>query len=135
MTFPKNLVLAIALGLAAGACMSTEKEKPISPSESFEFSRSELADLSESALAGSAEDALKLSWFYSDQGNKDEEFFWTQVAMENGSAAGRHNYASVLVERGDARSLARAKYHLKALVEQGSKDAESLLREVESKAP
>lgn len=131
----KNLVLAMLLGLVAGACMSTEREKPFSPSQSFEFSHSELAGLSESALAGSAEDALKLSWFYSDQGNKDEEFFWTRVAMENGSAAGRHNYASLLVERGDSRSLARAKYHLKALVEQGNKDAESLLREVESQAP
>ncbi len=113
--------------------MSAEQEEPVSICEDYEFSCAQVSGLNETALAGSARDALKLYWFYLDQGNKDEAVFWAQVAMENGSPIGRHNYAYLLAERGDARSLARAKYHLRALAEQGDKDAASLLRKIESK--
>jgi len=129
----RSLGMAIALILVAGTCMSAEQEKPVNLCGDYDFSCTEVAGLNESALAGSADAALKLFWFYLDQENEDEAIFWAQVAMENGSPVGRHNYASLLVKRGDVRSLARAKYHLKALVEHGDKDAASLLREVESK--
>jgi TPR repeat protein len=133
--FAKSVLLAATLVLITGACMSAEKEEeqPVSICEDFEFSCTEVAGLSDAALAGSAEAALKLFWFYLDRENKDEALYWAQVAMENGSAVGRHNYASLLADRGDSRSLARAKFHLRALVEQGDKDAESLLREIEKK--
>lgn len=114
--------------------MAEEREKPVNISGRFEYSRDEVVSLNEAALNGSAEDALKLFWFHLDRGDKDEALYWAQVAMENGSPVGRHNYASLLAERGDVRSLARAKYHLLILVGQGNRDAESLLREVESKS-
>lgn len=132
--FAERLIAMLVLCIAVGAGMAEEREKPVNISGEFEYSCDEVVSLSEAALKGSAEDALKLFWFHLDRGDKDEALYWAQVAMENGSSVGRHNYASLLVERGDVRSVARAKYHLRILADQGNKDAQSLLREIESKS-
>lgn len=129
----KILSLFILSFLIAGPCMSADKEHPVSICEDYDFTCGEVADLSESALSGSAEDAIKMYWSALDKDNTEDAMFWARVAMENGSAIGRHNYASLLSRRADVGSLIRAKFHLKALVSQGDKDAEPLLREVELK--
>jgi len=85
------------------------------------------------ALDGDGEAAIELFWDASDNDRKDDALFWAQIAMENGNSAGRHNYAVLLMEKGDLRSLMRARFHLKILVAQGDKDSGVLLSDVEKK--
>ncbi|WP_156890114.1 hypothetical protein [Silanimonas lenta] len=105
-------------------------EKPVDISHQFEIEESNLNSKVESALNGSPQDALDVFWFYLDRGNKDEALYWSRVAMENGSDLGRKNYASLLLERCDQRSVARARFHLRILVNQGNEDAQVLLNKL-----
>ena len=112
--------------------MAAEKEKPTLLCGE-QYSCSQVAELNDAALAGSAEAAFKLQAFYFNQDNIDEAIYWAQVAVENGSSQGRYAYAFLLNLRGMPRDLARAKYHLKIAAGQGHPLAESLLFEVEAK--
>jgi len=127
-----SLLFSGALFAMSGGCHSTELEKPVFYCDG-ELSCGQLEELAKSALNGSADAALDLSWAHLDKGEEDEALYWTQIAMENGSPAGRHNYASLLIRKGDMRSLLRARYHLKILVEQGDSDSAVLLEEAERK--
>lgn len=127
-----SLLFSSALLAASGGCHSTEPEKPDFSCDS-KLSCGQFEELTQSALNGSADAALDLSWASLDKGDKEEALYWAQIAMENGSAAGRRNYAFLLSERGDAKSLARARYHLRALVSQGYEGADVLLGIVERK--
>ncbi|MDO5505073.1 MAG: hypothetical protein Q4F49_02130 [Pseudoxanthomonas suwonensis] len=127
-----SLLFFGALLAVSGGCHSTEPEKPDFSCDG-ELSCGQLEELTESALNGSANAALDLFWASLDKGEKEEALYWAQIAMENGSAAGRRNYASLLSEKGDAKSLARARYHLRMLVSQGYEGADVLLGAVERK--
>lgn len=127
-----SLLFSGALLVASGGCYSSDIKKPVSICGG-ELSCEEVGGPIESALSGSPEAALELFWASLDKGEKEEALYWARIAMENGSQAGRHNYASLLIRQGDARSLQRARYHLKILVRQGDKDAAVLLEEAERK--
>lgn len=126
-----SLLCGAMLAVSAG-CFSSEPDKPINLCGG-DVSCEEIEGLTRGALDGSPDAALKLFWTSFDEGKMEDALYWAQVAMENGSQAGRHNYASLLIQRGDAKSLARARYHLKILVKQGDKDAIVLLKEAERK--
>ena len=127
-----SLVFSGALLVTSGGCHSMEQEKPDFSCDS-ELSCGQIAGLTESALNGSADTALDLSWASLDKGEKENALYWAQIAMENGSLAGRRNYAFLLSEKGDVQSLTRARYHLRALVSQGYSGADVLLGTVERK--
>jgi len=127
-----SLLFSGALFAASGGCHSTEPEKPDFSCDS-ELSCGQIEDLTQSALNGSADAALDLSWTSLDKGDKEEALYWAQIAMENGSPAGKRNFAFLLSEKGDAKSLVRARYHLRALVSQGYEGADVLLGVVERK--
>lgn len=127
-----SLLVSGALLAASGGCHSIEPEKPDFSCDS-ELSCGQIESLTESALNGSADAALDLSWASLDKGEKEDALYWAQIAMENGSSAGRRNYASLLSEKGDTKSLTRARYHLRMLVSQGYEGADVLLRVVERK--
>ena len=121
--------LLLAIGVNFPACSSP----PTSASDDYAFSAEEVVRFERDALKGGQDSAVQLIWVSLDEGKKEEAIFWAQVAMENGSAVGRHNYASLLAQRGDFRSLSRAKYHLDYLASQGDGDAKVLLKDVERK--
>lgn len=124
--------MLLALPILGASCMATEKEKPVLLCGE-QLSCAQVTELSDAALAGSAEAAFKLQSFYLDQDNIEEAIYWAQVSVENGSEQGRYAYAFLLNLRGGQRDLERAKYHLKIAAKQGQPLAESLLREIEAK--
>jgi len=126
------LSFSSALLIVSSACRASEPEIPFNLcGEEAMYAESE--DLTQIALDGSSDAALKLFWASLDNGKMEDALYWAQIAMENGSEVGRHNYASLLVQKGDARSLSRAKYHLTKLAAGGDRDAAVLLREAEHK--
>lgn len=82
------------------------------------------------ALSGDEDAAMRLLWDALDEGKREEAIYWAQIAMENGSQAGRHGYASLLIQKGDERSLRRARFHLNILIAQGDQDAKVLLEKL-----
>lgn len=92
---------------------------------------SNVDSMKDSALSGSPDAAMALFWAVLDDGDKEGALFWSQIAMENGSKAGRHGHASLLMQRGDAASLKRARFHLGVLIKDGDKDAAVLLEKLD----
>ena len=130
------LALIILLGTPAVAMAQDGRTGQVPPAmlcEDDEHSCGEVVALETKALSGSDKAALSLYWYHLGRDDKNEAMYWAQIAMENGSEVGRFNYASMLAERGDPRSLARAKFHLAALAVQGDVDAAWLLRHVDSR--
>jgi hypothetical protein len=107
-------------------------DKPVFTQESVP-SAEEMKKMERAALSGSAELALELMWATFDDENQDVPLFWARIAMENGSAVGQHGYASLMSKKNDYASLARAAFHLRALIDKGDGDAAVLLEEVEKK--
>jgi TPR repeat protein len=124
------------LGASPPAIAQDGRENNVPPvllCEDDDYSCGEVVDLESKALSGSEKEALSLYWYYLGRDERSEAMYWAQIAMENGSEVGRFNYASMLAERGDPRSLARAKFHLAEMAAQGDADAASLLRRIDSR--
>lgn len=106
---------------------------PVNLSSGTDISRDEASKLRNQALAGDFKAADALYWYYLDSGDEVAASCWARIAYENGSVAGRHNFASMLADSNERASLLRAKFHLSALVELGDETAFVLLQKVNKK--
>ena len=74
--------------------------------------QSELHKLVESALAGSAQDAISLHSYYFRLNNLNQTKYWAMIAAENGNAIGQRNYGTLLVEYGNNQEKSRGHFWL-----------------------
>jgi len=100
--------------------------------ESFRLTKDQIAQLTNDALAGSGDAAVKLSAYYSNVAlNFDKGRYWTIIAAENGSAIGQYNAWDQLRTENDADSKRRALFWLKQAAAQGDRDAAAQLEKSE----
>lgn len=129
MSFFWKILLPIAL-LNNGACSDksgdSKQEKTVSGHEDIWMPEyTQIPALKNEAMAGSANAAMQLSlWYMKFPDKNDTDLYWTQIAAQNGSAAGQFNLGiKLLSDTSDPLSQIRARYWLSQSAKQGSKRA------------
>ena len=127
----------ILLGIACVATAQEASQKPrlvnvTSGVDSYRLTKNQIAQLTNDALAGSGDAAVKLSAYYSNVAlNFDQGRYWTIIAAENGSAVGQYNAWDQLRTENDVDSKRRALFWLKRAAAQGDRDAAAQLEKSE----
>lgn len=130
-----NVLYIVALGFCAPADAS-KKAPPeyLAPSiAELSLSAKEVKILTDSALLGDAEAALRLNSFFAMvRVDKDKALYWAIIAAENGSAVGECNAGLLLMESREPEARLRAKFWLLRAHNHGNPRAAELLKRLES---